>query len=236
MRVAICDDNKSDRAQILAALQAYLKARNLAAEVKTFDHPDSLLETVRREDFDVYLLDILMPMVSGIDTVRELRTQKGMVPVVFFTTSREYAIEAFGVKAIDYILKPWTPKRFAEALDAAFAAVQVTTRHYLTLATKGSLRRICAADIIYVELAATANYVRLHLADRTTIDVRSSLKAFAADCQTQIDLVAVGRMFLVNPRQIGGIEGAEVHFLNGERLVVPKSALKSLREAVLASF
>ena len=66
LRIAICDDNSHDL-QVTAALTAeYLSARALQAEVCTFTHPDALLCSSKKHPFDLYLLDVVLPMISGI--------------------------------------------------------------------------------------------------------------------------------------------------------------------------
>jgi len=235
MRIAICDDNESDRAHIAAALAAYLKASGLSAEVKAFDHPDRLLQSVRKEDFDIYLVDILMPMVTGIAMVRELRAMKGRQPVVFFTTSREYAIEAFGVKAIDYVLKPWTSERFAEALDAAVAAVPREADVYWSVKTLAGVRRVRPELITHVTTSESVrNVLVVWLEGGERFELRATVIGLYEQLAQRLNIIAVGKSLLVNPAYICSIEGSYVVLVGGKRLSVPRRAVTSLRAAALA--
>ncbi len=84
----------------------------------------SAIETIDSLEPDVCFLDVRMPGGDGFDVVRGIKN----VPRVVFTTAYdEYAVKAFDVNSIDYLLKPFTKKRFAEALDRvrrAFAATE----------------------------------------------------------------------------------------------------------------
>jgi len=235
MRIAICDDSDGDRARIASALAEYLKRRSLAAEVRDFDHPDRMLEAVRREDFDVYLLDMLMPMVNGVATARELRSLKGNVPIVFFTTSREYALEAFGVRAVDYVLKPWTAAAFANALDAALAAVPRDESALKTVKTLTGLRRIRPERITHITTREDVRHVLVvRLEGGETFEVRGSVVGIREELLPHLTLVAAGKSLLINPAYICSIEGTRLALASGETLDVPKSALAALRSAMLA--
>jgi len=235
MRIAICDDNAGDRARIEDALADYLNKRGLSAEVRSFDHPDRILVAVRREDFDVYLLDILMPMVNGIATAREIRSMKGSVPIVFFTTSREHALEAYGVKAIDYILKPWKPTAFAEALDAALANVSRDEAAFWTAKTLHGLRRLLPERIVRIATREDVRHVLVvRLASGETFEMRGSVVGIREELAPYISLVAVGKSLLVNPAYLFAIEDTRITLADRETLEVPKSAIPALRAAMLA--
>jgi len=235
MRIAICDDSEGDRTRIADALAAYLKRRELSAEVKAFDHPDRLLESVRHEDFDIYLLDILMPMVSGVGTARELREMKGKVPIVFFTTSRDYALEAFGVKAVDYVLKPWTPAVFTAALDAAVAAVPRGEGSVWTVKTLTGIRRVRPELVTHVITSEDVRHVLfVHLEGGEAIKLRGSVVGVREELSKWLSLVSVGKSLLINPAYICAIEHTRIRFADGLSLEVPKSSISVLRAAMLA--
>lgn len=235
MRLAICDDNAGDRNRIADALTVYLKERQLSAEVVCFDHPDRLLEAVRKEDFDIYLIDILMPMVNGISAVRELREMKGKVSVVFFSTSRDYALESYGVKAVDYVLKPWTQQRFADALDDAVARVPCEATVYHTVKTSIGVRRFRPECITHVTTNETMrNGIIICLEDGEHIALRGTIVGLHEELAAKVNLVTVGKSLLVNPAFIVSIAGTRITLVRGLTFEVPKSAIPALRAAALA--
>ena len=71
-KIAICDDDKSDREKVNVLLQDYLKKNSIKAQVRIFDHPDALIEECEHYRPHIYILDIVMPMVTGIQAAREL--------------------------------------------------------------------------------------------------------------------------------------------------------------------
>ena len=117
MRVLITDDEPLAQ----AALANILDTRT---DIDAYDVANDAVETLERlarESYDVLLLDINMPEMSGIELLDQLKKQQRPVPsVVFVTAYHEHALTAFGRHAVDYVLKPFSQERIHEALDVAF--------------------------------------------------------------------------------------------------------------------
>ncbi len=116
MRVLITDDEPL--AQI--ALANILSTRPDVERFDTAKDAVEALEKLSADSYDVLLLDVNMPEVSGIDLVDRLRSQDRPIPaIVFVTAYHEHAISAFKSHAVDFVLKPFTHERIHEALDVA---------------------------------------------------------------------------------------------------------------------
>jgi DNA-binding LytR/AlgR family response regulator len=116
MRVLIVDDEplaKADLARVLSA----------RGDVEGFDTAGDAIEArdkLGRGSFDVMLLDISMPEISGMELLDQLKKNKRSLPsVIFVTAYEEHAIAAFEKQAVDYVLKPFSPERLGEALNRA---------------------------------------------------------------------------------------------------------------------
>lgn len=117
MRVLIVDDEPLARAALTNVLAARTDVTHFDAASDAVEAIDKLAAT----PYDVLLLDINMPELSGIELLDRLTGAKQNVPaVVFVTAHEEYAITAFTKHAIDYVLKPFSSQRINEALDIAF--------------------------------------------------------------------------------------------------------------------
>jgi two-component system, LytTR family, response regulator len=117
MRVLITDDEPL--AQV--ALANILAGRADITAVEFADDAIEALDKLSRETFDVVLLDISMPEVSGIELLDRLQKLDRPAPsIVFVTAYEEHAIAAFTKHAVDYVLKPFSSERIHEALNVAF--------------------------------------------------------------------------------------------------------------------
>ena len=116
MRVLIVDDEPLAR----SALANLLAERADIDEFQVAEDAHEALGRLRANPFDVLLLDIQMPTLTGLQMIEQLSQQGGPKPsVVFITAYAEHAVEAFEKRAVDYILKPFVPERVHEALDVA---------------------------------------------------------------------------------------------------------------------
>ncbi len=116
MRVLVVDDEPLAR----AALTELLSQRSDVEKFDVAEDAHEALATLRAHPYDVLLLDIHMPDLSGLQLIERLSKQDGPMPsVVFITAYQEHAVEAFEKRAVDYVLKPFDPKRVHEALDVA---------------------------------------------------------------------------------------------------------------------
>jgi two-component system, LytTR family, response regulator len=174
MRVLIVDDEPLAR----TALVNILAERDDVEVADTAEDAIDALGKLERRAYDVLLLDINMPELSGLELVDRLQCQEGEVPsVVFVTAHDEHAVQAFEKKATDYVLKPFSGERIGEALDVAFRRttgeravklVEVLSLLRATLQpgaeriavkTKGRVLFVDPANVIAVE--AERNFVML---------------------------------------------------------------------------
>jgi two-component system, LytTR family, response regulator len=116
MRVLITDDEPLAQ----SALANVLSGRHDVEKLDLANDAIEALEKLSAETYDVLLLDINMPEVSGMELIDRLKTRNRPLPaVVFVTAYHEHAITAFKRHAVDYVLKPFTHERIHEALEAA---------------------------------------------------------------------------------------------------------------------
>ncbi|MGD0306676.1 MAG: LytTR family DNA-binding domain-containing protein [Candidatus Acidiferrales bacterium] len=114
-RVLIVDDDALAR----TALANVLGSRNDVEFFDTAESGDEALEKLQRENYDVLLLDIHLPGLSGLELLDSLGREHAVPCVIFVTAHHQYAVQAFEHHAVDYVLKPFSKDRIAAALDAA---------------------------------------------------------------------------------------------------------------------
>ena len=163
LRIAICDDDRSDRERICEFVSEYLKGKEIRAEVKVFDHPDRLIQECETFRPQIYLLDIVMPMVTGIQAARELRWNQPDAQIIFATSESSYALESFDVNPINYILKPVAKDKLFSTLDLALTRALTDDRKSVTVKIKGGMCSLRLDDIMYIDYRN--HVVSYHMAD-----------------------------------------------------------------------
>jgi DNA-binding LytR/AlgR family response regulator len=165
LRVLVADDEAPAREEL-----AWLLGHHPAVStVHTASSGAEVLKALEDLDVDALFLDIRMPGLDGLDVARVLARFKAPPKVVFVTAYDEHAVEAFDLRAVDYLLKPVRAERLAEAVrrvgDALGAGTDpVTTDDDETIAVElgGVTRFVQRSDVRFVE--AQGDYARLHTA------------------------------------------------------------------------
>jgi len=113
IRVMIAEDERLAREEL-----EYLLRQETDIEIcASVSNGRLLLEELRKQKPDVIFLDIEMPEMTGTDVAKELAKQATTMPFIIFTTAyEEYALEAFGLSAIDYLLKPYSQERLLQSI------------------------------------------------------------------------------------------------------------------------
>ena len=121
LRIAVCDDEEKQLEQVSALLETYLEAHpDRQGQVETFQSGSALLERVKElRGFDLYILDILMPSLSGIEIGRRLRALADEGEIIYLTNSNDFAADSYDVRAFFYLLKPVEKSKLFQVLDKA---------------------------------------------------------------------------------------------------------------------
>ena len=183
MKIAICDDNAQELIRISSLIDNYRLEKNMLLTYKTFQSAAELVSTLESgdADYDVLLLDILMPGLSGLQAAYEIREFDGVTKIIFLTSSPEFAVESYQVKAYNYILKPVSKEKLYTVLDELVKEDQ-KPQEGLTIKAKGSISHILFSRIVFVEVMNKTLF--FHLSDGSVREVNSTLSAIEAKLLT----------------------------------------------------
>ena len=199
--------------------------------VKTFSKPNEALKYLRKYPVDLLFLDIEMPSLSGLDFYKEIE----QVSMVIFTTAySEYAVEGFNLNAVDYLLKPFTEERFAQAIHKAkefhiyFSQKETNTHKFIFLRVDYSLVKINIDDILLSE--GLDDYLQIFLTDQKKIVPRMTMKGILNKLPAE-DFLRVHRSFIVPIKRIEQVRNKTI-FLNGRQIPLGASYEEAFLKAV----
>ena len=156
LRIAICDDQQRELDIISEYIKEYLGIHLLEAEIKKFAHPDMLLTAIETESFHLYILDIVMPMVSGLELGQSIRRISREAQIIYITTEPGYALDAYAVNPLHYLIKPVEKQALFSALELAFSKVDFGREITVTVKIKEGLRTLSADEIAWCEYKSHA--------------------------------------------------------------------------------
>ena len=250
MRVLIVDDEPLAQ----TALSNILSARRDVDSFECAGDAVEALEKIDKNPYDVVLLDINMPELSGIELLDRLKERGQPVPaVVFVTAHNEHAVAAFERRAADYVLKPFSSERIGEALNIAFRRgaderaarlVEALKRlpvlperrnSRIAIKAKGRILFVDPADILAVE--AEGNYVLLQRESGSYL-LRESISTMAEKLKAY-GFIRIHRSVLVNGSYVEEIQPwvtgeYGLRIKGGKQYTVTRTYKKNLRS--LAEF
>ena len=210
--VAICEDEGYILEDLRKKVEKYINRKSLDASIKTFTSGEELLKAKKK--LDIILLDLMLPGIDGLEVARQI---SGRSRIIFVTSYREYAVEAFDANAVHYLVKPVTEERLFSALDRAVNQTEQMDNQALTLIKSGKTQVILIRDILYCEVFN--HQVRIHTV-HGTYDYFGTLDMLEAKLDERF--FRCHRSFVVNMNCVAGQEKGVAILINGERIFISR--------------
>jgi len=235
--IALCDDEQAELEKTEKLLSDYEKKHpGLDFMTRCFENAEELLYLVREENYmpDMIFMDIYMPDKKrdsyplGMEAAKALRNMNYKGKLVFLTTSKEYALEAFDVEALQYMVKPVSEDKWFLVLNSLLKDIEEERKKYILLRIEGRLVRVSLNDIVYCEAQGKTQWLYLingtrHLLHMTMTEIYEQLSRYQ-------EFVRLGVAFIVNLGYIKSLNAKEIQMDNGRNIYLPRGTYKDLRE------
>ena len=233
IHIAICDDSKQER-QILAALfKRYQELHATPLQIHIFQNGFSLLDAIDQgKRFDITILDILMPGENGIEIARNIRASGTDTEIIFLTSSPEYTVDSYEVKAQNYLLKPVTEEKFFASIDSILAELdEKDTASFIIYTTEKQYSRIRVSSLVYGEV--THRTITLHLADQTMISAIMTFTEFLDILKAYPDFTYPHRSYAVNMNYIQYVTKSDIILTDGQKIPLSRNNYMKISEQFL---
>ena len=195
-------------------IQHHLTERDDISLVANCYSATEALHYLAHHQVDLMLLDINMPALSGIDMLKVLSNRPA---VIIISAYQEYAIDGFALDVVDYLLKPVSAERLAEALNKVHRRIDtavIAVNPYLMLKVDREKRKFLLHDISWIE--AYGNYVKVWQGEQMTL-VSSTLKRLLQQLPRQ-QFVQVHKSFVINKDKVIAVDNDHVR-IEGDKVV-----------------
>lgn len=227
MRIAVCDDNPVFLTQAKAMLDSW-DGYSCTPVTETFSDGDTLIQAHTKAPFDIIFLDVVMPLLNGIDAAREIRQNDKTVKLVFLTSSPEYAVESYTVKASNYLLKPVKADSLYQCLDELIQQIRQNSR-YITVKSASTIHRVQINRIEYIE--AQNKHILFSLSDGHTIVSSNPLYTYEGQLLLADGFFKCSRSYIVNIHQIDTYTAKEIKMRSGCRIPISRNCHREFEEA-----
>lgn len=236
MRITICDDSIKD---LLYTERLLLKYKSLHPDkdfdLEKFSDPSRLYQRITEGKLtDIYILDMLMPRRTGIDIGNLIRTSGCESVIIYITSSEDYALDAYNVRAVRYLLKPVDENKLFEALDYALSYTRLRVDSLCLIKTKEGLVQRPYSKIEYVENAGRK--LEVHMTDGEILKslfIRKSFEEETREIAAQRNFLQIHKSFLVNLDYVKQLTSDSVIMESGKRLPVSRAKSTNVKREYL---
>lgn len=234
LHIAICDDQPKELEIICEYIKEYLAVHTLEAEVKEFSHPDKLLTVLEMESFHLYILDIVMPMVNGLELGKEIRRLDREAQIIYATTEPQFALQAYAASPINYLIKPIDKRQLFDTLTLAISKADLADVKTFTVKTADSLRVIKLSDIVCCEYRSHAVIFNLtngeEVVSRT---IRENFTEYSSPILKDRHFLQCHASFVVNMRRVERFTKDSFTLRGGKNVPIAAKQYPAVRDAYM---
>lgn len=227
MKIAVCDDEIYFVEEVCHLLEEWAKDRSVNLSLYRFTDGDDLIDAHRSECMDLIILDVIMPLINGIDAARELRTMNQTVPIIFLTSSREFAVDSYEVKAFHYLMKPVDRENLFPVLDDFLRTFHIE-QTFFTAKTLDGFCRIAVSNVDYLE--AQNKQVLIHLSNGRTLIIRELFSKCAEVFSPKNGFCCCHRSYIVNLNIVERFSKTEVTTIHNAVIPISRNSYTVFKE------
>lgn len=230
VKIAICDDEEKSVALHERMVRECLQAAGIGCEITTYTQSRNLLYDITDDAFfyDLILLDIEMPGISGMELPQQIKGFLPNVRIIFVTSHTEYAIDAFELSIFRYVPKNNLEAKLPAAVLDAARLIELEAGQEYTIQTASRMERLPFKDIFYVQRDGKNAMI---VSSAGTAKVRKSLQQVFDELNTP-EFIFIDRGCIVNIIHIMKISDGMAELKNGEQLPISRSHLQEVKQKI----
>lgn len=224
LKIAICDDSRTD---VEMLEKAFDTLSSFSVEYDAYFSAEELLryQALHQETYNIYIFDIEMPGLNGLELAKEIRKRDAKALFVFLTDYSQYVMDVFDVITFDYISKPITAQKLESVLLKAMQYLGMIKQDFVFQFRKNQFRVSCD-DILYFEKKGRQAVIH-------TISQEYRTYMITEEIWKQLDEKVFAHIhvsYIVNLGHVRSIEGDDVVLDNDERLLIARSQKQIFKE------
>lgn len=231
MHLGLCDDQGAELRNLIELVESYGEQRHRKLTFEAFQDPSLLLNRVALGQFDLLISDVVMPAMTGLSLAEAVRKLDSNLPIIFLTSSADFAVASYRVQVQDYLLKPIKQEEFFSSLDRQIQKL-IQADKKISLRTKVGVVRIPVSHIVCAE--AVGRRILVNQIDGAVIEVLNTLYELEEMLAEQSYFYRPHRSYLVNLRCIQRLDRDGLYTTIGKSIPVSRNNMAKLREDYMA--
>lgn len=233
LQMAVCDDNIDELSHMVQLLNQYIAAKHFSCEYAVFTNGFELISALEKgKRFDIFCLDIIMPGFMGIEVAKEIRMFDKTAPILFFTSSPDFALESYSVKAINYVLKPISQEKLFFTFDEMLEQIKTEKdRDAIIVKSNEGIQKILISNLTFAEVIG--RNVLYHLRSGKVIECT---EPFSSVCDNLLRFgcfFKTHRSYLVNMQYVNTIENHQVTLQTLSTIPIAQGKAREMKQQYL---
>ncbi|MDE6728620.1 MAG: LytTR family DNA-binding domain-containing protein [Oscillospiraceae bacterium] len=232
IEIALCDDNAEDIEAIRSLAEQFATEHlEFPIRMSAFSSAAELLEHIENHGgFDLYIFDVMMPEMSGVQLAEIIRGSGAHAEIMFLTISRDYTLDAFSVRACGYLLKPICKEQFDETMLWTVQKLAREKNDVLAVKTRAGILRIPLHKIMMIE---SFNHTReITMTDGSVIETPMTLSELFERLGGYENFYMPHRAYIANLDNSVGIVRYDLLMLGDRRIPIPKNQFAAVQKVV----
>jgi len=223
IKVAMCEDSRTDRELLKRIIEYLMKERGLSFQIDVYENGEKLVSSYGNHPCDLIFLDIVMGGIDGIETGRKIREMDSKVEIVYCTSSEDFAIAAYEIHAMGYLLKPYEPGRIGAVIDYYVQKHPQQNQNFIEVKSHRKSVIIPYKDIIYME--SDNKVVYIHTTTQGDVKVYNRLDLLEAEISDE-RFLRCHQSYFVNMQYIAGLVDSDFIMITDSMIPIRKSGRK----------
>lgn len=229
-RLAICDDKKEHSDTLLGYVCKWSDEAGISLSTAVFASAEELLFHCEEVDiFDIYLLDIEMNAMNGVELAKYIRKRSKEAQIIFVTGYSDYISDGYDVEALNYLMKPVNERKLFQVLSKAVNRVEESCRR-LILDTPDGIAAVPFYDIRYIEVRS--NYITVH----AEVDYTCKMTLKCIEEKLDSRFFKLGRSYLINLSHLRKSTKTDALLSDGTMIPIPRGYYDALHRAFINHF
>lgn len=233
LRIAICDDDIKELENTYKMICEFAETKpEIDFYIRRFQSAYDMLECINTGiNFNIYILDVIMPLMNGIDVGAKIREKDENAVIIYLTTSPDYAVKSYSVFAFQYLLKPVNQKELFIFLGKAIDKINFKAFQSFPVKTKQGVTAVRYHTIMFIEYS---NHIMVfHLSDTTvliSVILREPFDIAAAEILKDYRFIKPHVSFIVNLSFVSDISKKDFILKNDTLIPISKNIYTEVKK------
>jgi DNA-binding LytR/AlgR family response regulator len=234
LQIAVCDDCNNELLQIKQIVEEFKASHVFQYNIKCDSFSsglDLLMAMENGKSYDIYILDVVLPLMTGIEVAAEIRKLNNISKILFLSSSHEFAVDSYKVNAFYYLLKPIKEEEIMPILEKACFDIVNNKENEIIVKGKRSLTKISLHNLEYTEVLGRKLF--FHLTGGEVLESLGTMIQLENEVLSDKRFIKPHRSYIVNMDCIRRITNKDIITISNKFVPISREIYKNIKKVYI---